>query len=60
MRIKESKELLTLYPKIQDIWISQGTGWNQQQGETPDQTLILNIRSKHAISKKELQKSRTG
>lgn len=54
--IQIQKELLILYPNIEDIWISKGSGWNQVQGKLPDQTIILNLRSKHVISKKELQK----
>ena len=50
------KELLILYPNIQDIWISQGTGWDQETGAITDPTMILNLRSKRVISTKELQK----
>lgn len=50
------KELVILYPTIEEIWISQGTGWDQQKDAIPDPTIILNLRSKHVISKKELQK----
>lgn len=50
------KELLILYPDIEDIWISQGTGLNQTQGGTIDRTFILNLRSKKTITKKEQQK----
>jgi uncharacterized hydrophobic protein (TIGR00271 family) len=54
--LQTQKELLILFPNIQDIWISQGTGWDQEAGAITDPTIILNLRSKRVISTKELKK----